>query len=594
MPVDYAALAAQARQQPATVAPVDYAALAAKARSAKPATTTPQTPQPSRDWSAQLGLHEPTANPALGFMRGAGTAAADAAQGAVGGALSTLYQGGDLIRRGVGAEPVLNNPQLRDALQAPNSFAGQAGRMFEQGAEFAVPLTRVSKAVAGAGLAKRALAEGAASAGVAGVQSGGDPGAMVVAGVAGGVLPFAGAAARGTGRMVQRAAAGAEEGGLGGAIAGAVRSAAPQAPKKMVTQGLKPRSALTQWETSLDRALPEIKAAEAALGPIRGVDDLLAATKAAKKDIQAQLNQMRGTQRAIGAEVDLSPVADAAAKSIPRKLRLENPDAAKALQSAADVYRGPFQLDDAEQLLRETNAELDGLYALFPGKRHAVLTSNPQAASLDAKARALRDAIYQKLDDPGQGEAARELNRRYGALLDVEDAAYRRSLVAQRQQPESLSEQIGAVRAAADLARGAWRLAHLDPAGAMDIAAAHAGRSTAKAIKESQTADALVRHAFASYKGQRVPVAMPPPREIRGLLPPASRRTGPAPDPSFVRGVPAMPAQSERLALPAGRPPIAARAAETSGGGAVPARSIVQRDPRTGRMRRVYLSGTER
>ena len=545
------------------------------------------------DWSARLGLHQPTANPALGFVRGAGTAAVDLAEGVASGAANTMYQGGDLIRRGLGMNRVIDNADAQRAMRAPDSFAGQAGRMIEQGAEFAVPLTRVSKAVAGAGLAKRALAEGAASAGVAGVQSGGDPGATVVGGVVGGVLPFAGAAARGAGRVIQRGAAGAED-GLGGAIAGMGRGVAPQAPKKMMTQGLKPRSALTQWETSLDRALPEIKAAEAALGPIRGVDDLLAATKAAKKDIQAQLNQMRGTQRAIGAEVDLSSVADAAAKSIPRKLRLENPEAAKALQSAADVYRGPFQLDDAEQLLRETNAELDGLYALFPGKRQAVLTSNPQAASLDAKAKALRDAIYKKLDDPGQGEAARELNRRYGALLDVEDAAYRRSLVAQRQQPESLSEQIGAVRAAADMARGAWRLAHLDPKGAADIAAAYAGRTTAKAIKESQTADALVRHAFAAYKTPRVPVTMPPARQIAGLLPSASRRTGPAPDPSFVRGVPAMPAQSERLALPAGRPPIVARAAETSGGGAVPARSIVQRDPRTGRMRRVYLSGTER
>src|SRR3990167_5051420 len=235
------------------------------------------------DWSARLGLHQPTANPALGFVRGAGTAAVDLAEGVASGAANTMYQGGDLIRRGLGMNRVIDNADAQRAMRAPDSFAGQAGRMIEQGAEFAVPLTRVSKAVAGAGLAKRALAEGAASAGVAGVQSGGDPGAMVVAGGGGGGLPFAGAAARGTGRMVQRAAAGAQEGGLGGAIAGAVRSAAPQAPKKMVTQGLKPRSALTQWETSLDRALPEIKAAEAALGPIRGVDDLLAATKAAKK-----------------------------------------------------------------------------------------------------------------------------------------------------------------------------------------------------------------------------------------------------------------------------------------------------------------------
>lgn len=535
---------------PDSMQPADIQAAMVKLSGGAPP-PQPQAPRPP-DWSEQLGLHTPTASPALGVLRGAGTAAVDLAEGFVSGAAGMMFGGGDLIRRGLGMERVIERPAVQEAMRAPESFAGQVGRLLEQGAEFAVPLTRVSRAVQGAGLLKRSAAEAAASAGVAGVQTGGEPGAMVAGGAGGAVLPFAGAALR-AGR---RAAAGAQEGGLGGAIAGAVRTVAPSEPRVMLMQALKPRNSLTSFPRALERAIPELKAAEQASGqPIANIQALLDATKVAKADIQAQLNQMRGTQRAIGAEVDLSSVADAMMRSIPRKVQLETPAVAARLKGAADVYRGQFTLDEAETLLRETNAELEGFYAMFPQGQRARLVSNPAAAALDAQAKALRHAIYTKLDDPGAGEAARELNRRYGALLEVEDVAFRRSNVAARQQPESLSEQIGAVRAAGEMARGTWRLLHGDLAGAADLAAAHAGRTTAKAIKESQTTDALIKRAFASYKGQRVPVEMPPPRRIAGALPPASRLMPAAPDPSFVRGVPAVPAQSERLALPAGRVP---------------------------------------
>jgi hypothetical protein len=89
-------------------------------------------------------------------------------------------------------------------------------------------------------------------------------------------------------------------------------------------------------------------------------------------------------------------------------------------------------------------------------------------------------------------------------LMEIEGEALRRSNVARRQQPEGLSEQIGAVRAAADMARGTWRLLHGDLSGAADLAAAHAGRSTAKALKEAQTTDALIKRAFESYRSRPV------------------------------------------------------------------------------------------
>lgn len=476
-----------------------------------------------------------------------GQAVTEAAQGVKAGFFSTVFHGGDLLRRGVGMDRIIDEPDVQATITPPNTVPGKVGFYGEQSAEFMVPMGQVARVTKGAPLLARMAAEGAGSAVVAGVQSGGNADQMGGAAVGGAAMPAAGALVRPVVRAAVRAAQGAADSGVGGAIAGAVRYVVPGEPRQLLVQALKPRSTRVNFDLALHRAIPEIKAAEEAIGrPVETIDDLLAATKAAKAAIQGQLNQMRGVQRAIGAEVDLTPVADAMVKSIPKKLQLEDPAAALRLTETADVYRRAFSLDEAETLLRETNAELDSFYAMYPQARHSARLSNAGTAALEAQATEMRTAIYTTLDRPGQGAAARELNRRYGSLMEVEGEAYRRANVAKRQQPESLSEQIGAVRAAGDYARGTWRLLHGDLTGAADIAAAHAGRAAGKAIKDSQTTDALIRRAFAGVKTVPEPIALPPSRPTRGLLP-AHREpiiTPPPaspPDPSGGGIVPAAP-----------------------------------------------------
>lgn len=427
-------------------------------------------------------------------------ASEDAARGVRAGAMSTVFHGGDLLRRATGTARVIDNPDVQALITPPTSPQGKLGYMAEQAAEFALPLSKVSKATAASSLLTRAAAEGAASAGVTGLQTGGNPGLMGTAGTLGVVLPFAAAGGSAAVSALRRAAAGAEEGGLGGAVASAVRTVAPGEPRVMLTQALKPRAANTGWGRSVDRALPDLKAAEATIGkPIEGIDDLLATVKAAKAQNRAEYNAVAGPLREQGATVDLTPVADEIVKRIPRKLQVTNPDRAKAIAEATSVYRKRFSLEDAETLLQDTNAELEAHYAQYPHAQRAALRAKPEIAQLVSEADALRTAIYDTLDAASPNASARAVQQRYGALLDVEHEAMRRANVAARQQPESLSEQIGAVRAAADMARGGWRLAHGDLSGAADIAAAHAGRAAGKAIKESQTTDALIKRAFAGY-----------------------------------------------------------------------------------------------
>lgn len=558
-------------------------------------------PAPSQQpsWSQKLGLHTPEANTLI-----------DMAEGAVRGLVSTGFHGGDLIRRGLsyvggdalpewaGGGRVINTPEAQAAMTPPNTIPGKAGFIAEQGAEFAAPLSAVSKATAGASLAARLAAEGAASAGYAGVQSGGDPATMAMAAAAPAVLKAGGTVVKATAGAAQRAAAGAAEGGVGGAIASAVRTVAPPEARRMMVQALKPSNARVNFTSSLNLAMPEIKAVEQASGePITDMDGLLSAIKTAKASNREMYATLGGPQRALTSQVDGSSVADAIEKSIPMKVARQDPAAADRIRALAESYRTRFSLPDAEQMLRETNAQLEAYYNKFPMAKRRAEVANPEIAHLLAEAKALRSAIYSALDEPGQGEAARELQKRYGALMEVEDAALRRRNVAERQQPESLSEQIGKVRAARDMAVGAWRVLHGDISGAADIAGARAGSAAATYLKEQQTTDALIRRAMAAHTTLPASIQMPSPPTIRGLLPPAVVRLGPGEDRSFVRAVRGEYATVERppvtirglLERPARQMPYVDR----SGGRAVAPRFYDITDPNTGEIRRVYLSDAE-
>jgi hypothetical protein len=513
-----------------------FARMAPAPRNATPARSAPVRPMASHGGSLAPAAAPPSSPLGRlgGFVPG-GRAAVDVGRGALSGLLSTAYHGGDLIRRGLGMERVIDDPAAQEAMTPPDSLAGKAGFYGEQIGEFLAPAAAVSKGVKGAGLLTKMAAEGAMGAGVAAVQTGGDSSSMALGAGFGAALPPAGKVVKAGYQAAQRAAYGAKEGGLGGAVASAMRTAAPADPKTLITQALKPRSTNTRFVESLDRSLPELKVAEETLGrPISGLDDLLEATKVAKKNVRAIYDQMAGPQREMGSTVDLSPVAEAVTKSIPKRTALQAPQVAESVAAKAATYRQRFSLEDAEQLLRETNAELDGFYAKYPTAQRRALASDPAVAALEAEAKTLRNVIYMALDNPGQGKAAREVNQRYGALLRLEEETYRRANVAKRQQPESLSEQIGAVRAAGDAARGAWRLMHGDVSGAADLASAGAMRSTGKFLKEQQTADALIARALKSFSGRPVPVDLPPPVTIRGLLNRGPIPMGAKPDESGV------------------------------------------------------------
>lgn len=334
-------------------------------------------------------------------------------------------------------------------------------------------------------------------------------------------------------------------------------------PEGQMMRAVKPRSNIVKFDQMLKKAMPDMKAAEADIGkPIEGVDDALASTRAAKQNVWSQYEQMAGPARQAGATIDLTPVADAMVRSIPKKMRVENPEGAQSIVDRANVYRKPFSIQDAEELLKDTNAELDSYYAKYPAAQRSALLANPDTAQTVAQAETLRTLIYKALDGEGEGAAPRAIKQRYGALSQVEEELQRRRNVAMRQQPESLSEQIGKWHAAGQVVRGGVRLAQMDPGGLADIGSAIAQRKAATWLKEQQTTDALIRRAFKDYGGQ-TPDAPP-------IVP-----SGPA-----IRPVAPLPAQSGlNLSTMASEAPNAATATQNATPGN-PAAVVVPSRPR--------------
>jgi len=147
----------------------------------------------------------------------------DVLQGLGAGVLSTIFHGGDLLRRATGQPRIIDNPDVRSIITPPESMAGKLGYGGEKMAEFFVPAGAVGRAgqaveaatagMRGAGalnLAARAGLEGAAAGGVAGVQTGGNVEAMKDAALMGaGTTAALGAAAAGApayaGRLTRKA-----------------------------------------------------------------------------------------------------------------------------------------------------------------------------------------------------------------------------------------------------------------------------------------------------------------------------------------------------------------------------------------------------
>lgn len=364
-------------------------------------------------------------------------------------------------------------------------------------------------------------------------------------------------------------------------------------PSGLITKAVKPLSSNIGWDKAIEIALPNMKAAEADLGhPIQGVDDALDAVGIAKKKIWSQYSQKLGAGSAVGATVDGNQIADAMTQSIDKRTSVQNPELAGHIESVADTYRRPIPLDEAEDFLQSANRDLHNYYAKNKVGQQVAL-SDPEKAYTVAEANALRESLYSKLDDIG-GEGSADLKKQYGSLSNVENELLRRQNVAARQQPMSLSEQLTIARSYGKIAKGVLT------ASPGDVIEGVRSAAMAKFLKERYTTDAMITRAFAKTTAAATPGPAVSTRPIAGLLPSGPLFTRPPADASgpVNLGNPAVTAttRAQRLGLllpektgPLVTPP---NTSESTVRG-VNAPTSLQRNPKTGRIQRVYLATNE-
>lgn len=279
----------------------------------------------------------------------------------------------------------------------------------------------------------------------------------------------------------------------------------------------------------------------------------------------------------------------------------------------------PRSLADAESLRTRLNAENRSTLSGSGVKQRDAAMTDPAYVARQQAANSLRDGIYDTLEENGV-QGIRDLRRSEGSIIAIRNAAdpstrgLKSESTVARTGETSLPRRIGQI-----VLRGGGAAAGASVAGLGGAAVgAEIGNDLGAGLtSKNMSKNALLERAFSQsftsppvmstqqYRptidivpqgGPRalsapgLPAAPPPPPAAQ--LGPGARPMAAAPDASFVRGSSATPATRvapERLALPAATRPMPA-APDESGVSAGTPRTIVVRDPKTGRMKRFYLT----
>lgn len=296
-------------------------------------------------------------------------------------------------------------------------------------------------------------------------------------------------------------------------------------PESLMTRAIKPGKNNVNWNADVQTAMPLMKSAEQQLGqPIGGIDDALEAADLAKKQVWQQYQARLGPAAQQGATIDGNAVADAMVNSIDKRTALQNPGLVERVKATADTYRGPLSLNDAEDFLQSANKDLNNYYAKNKVGQQVAL-NDPEMASTVAEGNALRTALYSKLDQLS-GPGAAQLKQAYGSLTNIEKELYGRQLVAARQAPESLSEQLGTISGAGRIVKG---VATMNPG---DILEGAQNIAVSRALKARNSSDAMIARAFQKAQ-PATPFPMPSSPRFAGLLERGPIQvSSPAPTPS--------------------------------------------------------------
>lgn len=309
-------------------------------------------------------------------------------------------------------------------------------------------------------------------------------------------------------------------------------------------QGSKPRASKYQFRQEVERGLPLVAQQVDNLPKVNGkapdLGDIFSWTgkpgdpglgqeaqpglvDLAKQDNRQQLREYQGPHYQMGSLVDLSGVGDAIRGEIDSRMRRENPEMVdELLKRAAPFDDTHIPLEEAEQNLISLNKELAGFYDKgSPRQRSITLENSPDIFWKKAQRDALARTIYDKLNDSTADPKVQELQRRYGALMSMQDALYRRLNVAGRQSPNSLVEQAAAFTSAGHILNAGTHLLTGDPLGAgFQLSHAVLQKAIAGGLRDLNSTSGLLRKSLKNYDLSKSPLqdVSKIPTNVAGLL----------------------------------------------------------------------------
>ena len=291
------------------------------------------------------------------------------------------------------------------------------------------------------------------------------------------------------------------------------------------TKALKPRNSKVNWQQDVQSALPDVRRAIDNIGidvKSATLDDIDQAAQQAKKDVWGEYKQnFSGPNR--NAQVDTTPVAKTIRSTVSQRTLEQNPALADRVNAIAATYDSrSLPLEELEDRIQELNNETRGIEARYPADK-AAAQATPENAPVFAERNALKNLLVSKLDELS-GPGAQELRTRYGALKSFQDVLQRRKQVYERANPESLGEAVGRFEGVGQIAKGTAKLITAQPSGLADILGGVATRAAAKAGRQINDSQFLMRQALAKTtpRGRIIPrvqgeyVQPPPPSQLRG------------------------------------------------------------------------------
>lgn len=361
-----------------------------------------------------------------------------------------------------------------------------------------------------------------------------------------------------------------------------------------------PPSATTPYEAAdLRRATPYL-AAEHAQSPVTTVDGLREAADSSITQIEQHVANY------IDANPHRTITTDPLAV-VRQKLGAgeRSDDLALGLKELDGLgLSNDMLLKDADRVRLRLNAENQAILARNQYDVGTALKADPAFAARYYASQALRDGIYDALDQQGI-PGVRQLRQDEGSLIKIRDAAQAKAFGGEKTVSGTGSNSMPArvTRAVAPAVGGAMGSMVAGPFGA--AGGATIANDVARAVlPKNLTRDALIERGFSRI-GQMAPPSyptVPAPSPVRGQLSaPATplaapaRTTVPNVMPPVVGGT-SQPTVFSRLQLPAGTAngeltrTRLGPAPDTSGGQVFDARLIVVRDPKTGRFKRVYTT----